>query len=279
MPINIPLEDETTGLLFTKSYEESAVAQLAEFEQLLSPRDQIVHNFNASGAKFHSPGGADKSAGVDTVTSTRVPVETMYKIMEFHDKQYDDRVAKRIIDRIEAQIPGIMAESLDRVPFGPQAIEDSPAPGFTEAAHTVDETAASWLGAVAALRAKGFRASGFLLDHAYEAPIRIAFTEGSMVNPLTFGVQDGFSIAGIPVRFRDLGEDDAGNPFGVLGQWNQSVLVSYDRFEELEVHLPGQDWALRLKNRIGVYAGWRLGFGVGNQAAFLPLTLGAAVTG
>ena len=279
MPIQINLPDETSGRLFTDSYKISAVAQLAEFEQLTSPRDQVIYSFTGADAKFHSPGGPDKSAGDDVVLNTRVNIECMYKVIEIYDKIYDDAVGKKIIDQIEAKIPGIMALSLDKTLFGPEAIDDAPFEGPTEVAVEVDATAASWLAAIATLEAKKQTPSAFILDESFKAAVRVAFTEGSMTNPLTFGVQDGFSIAGIPVYFRHLGTDAAGDPFGLLGDFSKVVVFSYDEFEELEIHLPGQDWALRLKNRIGIYAGWRLGVGVATQKALLPLKLVADVTG
>lgn len=278
--LSIEIPDETSGLLFSKSYEASAIAQVSSFEMLTSPRDQIVYSFNGDAAKFHGPNSVtEKTEGADKLTSQRVIVETMYKIFEFHDKHYDDAVGKKIITQIENRIPGIMALSLDRVPFGGEAIEDSPFDGFTEAAAEVDETTESWLEVLERFETTGYKASAFILDNRYKSAVRKAFTEGSNVNPLSFGVTDGFSIAGVPAYFRDLGVDDEGVPFGALAQWDQGVLVSYDEFDEVEIHLPNSDWGLRKLNRVGAYAGWRVGYGVADQKAFLPIKLVAAVTG
>lgn len=278
--LSIDIPADTAGLLFSKSYDASAIAQVSAFEMLTSPRDHIIYGFNGAAAKFHGPDSlANKSPGDDKLTSSRVIVETMYKIFEFYDKHYDDAIGRKIISQIEAKIPGIMAMSLDRVPFGQEAIADSPFDGFTETPAEVDETADSWLEALATLEATGYKPSAFILDNKFKAAVRKAFTEGSNVNPLTFGVSDGFSIAGIPVYFRDLGSDTEGNPFGAVAQWDQGVLVSYDEFDAVEIHLPNGDWTLRQANRVGAYAGWRVGYGVADQKAFLPLKLVAAVTG
>lgn len=265
--ITLDLPPVVISSIFSKAREQSAVAQLARKESLLSPKDHIIYSFDGDDAKFHTPGGADKAEGADTVTDIDVPVRTLYKIMKFHDVDYDDAVGRRIIDQVVEKLPGFIAETYDKAVFGPTVVPTSPFGGFTGTPLEVDETPESWMAAYDAVTASGYTPTGWVLDKSMIAAVRRASTDGSITNPLSLAVGDGFPIAGAPAYFRKLG----GNR-GVVGDWNQAVVATYSGLT-IELHSPQNDFSLRKENAYAVYAGVRVGFGVADQDAFQRVTL------
>lgn len=263
LELNLP--DSVVAEVFSKARKASAIVQLSRKLELLSPLASTVFSFDGDDAKFHGANDPDKSEGDDTMTQVRIIMETLYKIIPFHDFQWDDATGKALINQVIDMLPGIIAESYDKSAFGPAALATSPFPGFTKAAVQVDGTADSWLDAIAGV--ENGEATGAILDNRFKGALRKAAVEGSVINPLGVAIADGFSVAGVPVYFRDLG----GNR-GVIGDFSKAVAATYAGLES-QIFSPQTDSRLRRANKYEVYTGIRTGFAVLDQAAFQPVEL------
>lgn len=269
MAIKLNLPAEVITDIFSKAHDLSAVALLSRKANVLNPRNQMIYDFSSADAAWHAPGGANKGPGEDTLAQKIVPVSCIYKVLEFDDTEFDDTVGTQIIDQVVEQLPAIIAESFDKSVFGNTIVPTSPLAGFTETPASVDDTAASWIAAHDAVVAEGYSPDGWILDKSMASLVRNAFTEGSMTNPLSFGVKDGFSIAGIPAYFRDLGG------MGVVGDFGHQSVVATWRGLDVKLYSPDDDYSRGLANGYAVIAKAYMGQAVANQEAFKPLVAGA----
>lgn len=262
MSSRITLPADVIDGIIGSAQKASAVAAVATNVTTSSRRDQVAFSLGQGLAAFHAVGPSKKVSDADL---TQVPVKmgSMYKLMEFPDFEADD--APGILASIEANLPGIMAATADAVAVGGTSIiPTSPFTGYKTAPLTVDATVDSWEAAVSAAQAGG-NASAMILDNSFKALLRSAVTEGSTSNPLTVAISDGFTVAGIPAYFRNLGSKK-----GVIGDFSQAVFAHYNGIT-IEAHRPEDDYALRVKNAVAIYAGWRCGFAVADEAAFQPI--------
>lgn len=261
---NIKLTQDEQARIMSAGLKNSAVYQLVAAQGNVVPtsslKDKLVHSFTYGDAAFHNPLVDSDTKAVSTLTdaSIEVPMVNEYYIFKVPDFTADEYPG--LIEQIKTELPLVLGQTLDRAVFGTDFIPSSKFTPITKKMD-VDNTVATWQ---AAAEAPSVDATGWVLSNAQKSNIRAAVTAGSTVNPLTFGLNDGFQLAGIPAYFRDLPTAD-GKPVGLVGDFRRAVLYVKDGIE-FTVYRPETSFELARENAVAVKASWRIGFAAATGA-------------
>lgn len=262
--INLPADFHAE--LITKATQASAAMALVNVIPTSKKRDLVTYSLNSDLASFHNADGTKKSVSDDSLNPVTIIMSTLYKILKFKDFEAED--SPELIDAIKNQLPATLSKTID-VLVGGGAVVGSEFDGYTETPLEIDATAASFEAVFDQLAANGHIPNGAILDTSFIPYVKKASTEGTTTNPLNVNVSDGFQLGGVSLYFRKLGAQ-----VGVFGDFSEGVLaVSGD--VELDVYSPKDNFSLREENMTAVFAGLRVGYNVGDQTAFAPVTLTA----
>lgn len=267
---NIKLSQDEQARIMSTGLKQSAVYQLLAAQGNVVPtsslKDKLVHSFTYGDAAFHNPLTDNNQKSVSKVTdsSIEVPMVNEYYIFKVPDFTADEYPG--LIEQIKTELPLVLGQTLDRAVFGTEFIPSSKFTNITKTA-TVDSTAAKWQ---AAAEAPSVDATGWILSNAQKSNVRTAVTAGSNINPLTFGLNDGFQLAGMPAYFRDLpatGTTGTGTnkTVGLVGDFRRAVLYVKDGIE-FTVYSPETSFELARDNAVAIKASWRIGFAAANNA-------------
>lgn len=260
---NIKLSQDEQARIMSTGLKQSAVYQLLAAQGNVVPtsslKDKLVHSFTYGDAAFHNPLVDDNPKGVSKVTdsSIEVPMVNEYYIFKVSDFTADEYPG--LIEQIKTELPLVLGQTLDRAVFGTEFIPSSKFANITKT-ETVDNTVATWQ---AAAEAPSVDATGWILSNAQKSNVRAAVTAGSTVNPLTFGLNDGFQLAGMPAYFRDL--PATGKTVGLVGDFRRAVLYVKDGIE-FTVYSPETSFELARENAVAIKASWRIGFAAADNA-------------
>ena len=262
---NIKLSQDEQARIMSTGLKQSAVYQLLAAQGNVIPtsslKDKLVHSFTYGDAAFHNPlvDTNPKSVSKVTDSSIEVPMVNEYyifKVSDFTAAEYPG-----LIEQIKTELPMVLGQTLDRAVFGTEFIPSSKFTNITKTA-TVDNTAAKWQ---AAAEAPSVDATGWILSNSQKSNVRTAVTAGSTVNPLTFGLNDGFQLAGMPAYFRDLPANTEHKTVGLVGDFRRAVLYVKDGIE-FTVYSPETSFELARENAVAIKASWRIGFAAANNA-------------
>lgn len=260
----IELSQDEQARIMSTGLKQSAVYQLLAAQGNVIPtsslKDKLVHSFTYGDAAFHNPLFDDtpKSVSKVNVSSVEVPMANEYYIFKVSDFTADE--APGLIEQIKTELPLVLGQTLDRAVFGSDFIQSSKFRPI-ENDVTVDDTVATWQ---AAAEAPSVDATGWIIANSQKSNVRTAVTAGSTVNPLTFGLNDGFQLAGMPAYFRDL----PANPrkvVGLVGDFRRAVLYVKDGIE-FTVYSPETSFELARENAVAIKASWRIGFAAARNA-------------
>lgn len=261
MALNLDfINDETISSIIEKSAAGAAIKKLANVEVVSGKGNVKTVNIKDLNVKFHTTGEKQESG---SVSELQINIGSLYSVQYFDD--YADVTGSEIYNVLFEKLPREYEKALDRQIFGPIG-DTSRFEGFTESAVVVDDTAASWEAAIETVEDNGYNPTGMILHKKLRSKLTKALTEGSQVNPLTVNIVDGYEVNGIPVYFRDLGEE-----IGVIGDFDQSVLALGDTLE-FNTYYADNDAKLAILNKDMLKTSLRAGFGVFDQKAFVPLT-------
>lgn len=262
---NIKLTQDEQARIMSTGLKQSAVYQLLAAQGNVVPtsslKDKLVHSFTYGDAAFHNPLVDDNPKKVSKLTdnSIEVPMVNEYYIFKVSDFTADEYPG--LIEQIKTELPLVLGQTLDRAVFGTEFIPSSKFADITSTA-TVDDTTDSWR---AAASAPYVDATGWIISNAQKSNVRAAVTAGSTVNPLTFGLNDGFQLAGMPAYFRDLPNLHNTNTVGLVGDFRRAVLYVKDGIE-FTVYSPETNFELARENAVAIKASWRIGFAAANRA-------------
>lgn len=260
---NIKLSQDEQARIMSTGLKQSAVYQLLAAQGNVVPtsslKDKLVHSFTYGDAAFHNPLVDDNPKGVSKITdsSIEVPMVNEYYIFKVSDFTADEYPG--LIEQIKTELPLVLGQTLDRAVFGTEFISSSKFANITKTS-TVDNTVTTWQ---AAAEAPSVDATGWILSNAQKSNVRAAVTAGSNVNPLTFGLNDGFQLAGMPAYFRDL--PATGKTVGLVGDFRRAVLYVKDGIE-FTVYSPETSFELARENAVAIKASWRIGFAAADNA-------------
>lgn len=261
---NITLTQDEQARIMSAGLKQSAVYQLLAAQGNVIPtsslKDKLIHSFTYGDAAFHNPliDNDPKSVSKVTDSSIEVPMVNEYyifKVPDFTAEEYPG-----LIEQIKTELPLVLGQTLDRAVFGTKFIPSSKFMGIGNSA-TVNSTAATWQ---AAAEAPSVDATGWIISNAQKSNVRAAVTAGSTVNPLTFGLNDGFQLAGMPAYFRDLPANTR-NVVGLVGDFRRAVLYVKDGIE-FTVYSPETSFELARENAVAIKASWRIGFAADKDA-------------
>ena len=260
---NIKLSQDEQARIMSTGLKQSAVYQLLAAQGNVVPtsslKDKLVHSFTYGDAAFHNPLVDNDPKDVSKLTdnSIEVPMVNEYYIFKVSDFTADEYPG--LIEQIKTELPLVLGQTLDRAVFGTEFIRSSKFANITKTS-TVDNTVTTWQ---AAAEAPSVDATGWILSNAQKSNVRAAVTAGSTVNPLTFGLNDGFQLAGMPAYFRDL---PATSPtVGLVGDFRRAVLYIKDGIE-FTVYSPETSFELARENAVAIKASWRIGFAAADGA-------------
>lgn len=271
--LNLP-DDFSQEIVFSAK-QASAILETANVLAVPHARDLVQYAFDFSDAKFHNADVStegEKTVSEDSPTEIKIEMSTLYKILEFKDWEAAD--ANIMIQKIAEQLPSVIASTLDKnAVAGTALVPTSRFAGYTEDAVTVDDSAAAWIAVFDALEANGHTATAAILDNRFKAAIRKAATEGTNINPLNTDVTDGYLLNGARVYFRNLG----GN-HGVVGDFSKAV-VAINGEVETDYFSHKDSYELAKLDHDALKASVRIGYGVQDQTAFIPVVLGEVAEG
>lgn len=262
---NIKLSQDEQARIMSTGLKQSAVYQLLAAQGNVVPtsslKDKLVHSFTYGDAAFHNPLVDDNPKVVSKVNdiSIEVPMVNEYYIFKVSDFTADEYPG--LIEQIKTELPLVLGQTLDRAVFGTEFIPSSKFDDITSTA-TVDDTAATWQ---AAAEAPYVDATGWIISNAQKSNVRAAVTAGSTVNPLTFGLNDGFQLAGMPAYFRNLPAAYDVKTVGLVGDFRRAVLYVKDGIE-FTVYSPETSFELARENAVAIKASWRIGFAAADNA-------------
>ena len=260
---NIKLSQDEQARIMSTGLKQSAVYQLLAAQGNVVPtsslKDKLVHSFTYGDAAFHNPLVDNNPKNVSKLTdnSIEVPMVNEYYIFKVSDFTADEYPG--LIEQIKTELPLVLGQTLDRAVFGTALIPSSKFDNISISVN-VDDTAGTWQ---AAAEAPSVDATGWIIDNKEKANVRSAVTAGSTVNPLTFGLNDGFQLAGMPAYFRDL-QNDSGI-VGLVGDFRRAVLYVKDGIE-FTVYTPETNFELARENAVAIKASWRIGFAAAPRA-------------
>ena len=261
---NIKLSQDEQARIMSTGLKQSAVYQLLAAQGNVVPtsslKDKLVHSFTYGDAAFHNPlvDNDPKSVSKLTDNSIEVPMVNEYyifKVSDFTAEEYPG-----LIEQLKTELPLVLGQTLDRAVFGTEFIPSSKFKNISNYVATVDNTVDSWQSAA---EAPSVDATGWIISNAQKSNVRAAVTAGSTVNPLTFGLNDGFQLAGMPAYFRDL--PATGKTVGLVGDFRRAVLYVKDGIE-FTVYSPETSFELARENAVAIKASWRIGFAAADQA-------------
>lgn len=260
----IDLSQDEQARIMSAGLKQSAVYQLLAAQGNVVPtsslKDKLVHSFTYGDAAFHNP-IFDDLKSVSKVNDKPIEVQMVneyyiFKVPDFTADEYPG-----LIEQIKTELPLVLGQTLDRAVFGTEFIPSSKFSGIGKSA-TVDNTAATWQ---AAAEAPSVDATGWIISNSQKSNVRAAVTAGSTVNPLTFGLNDGFQLAGMPAYFRDLPANTEHKTVGLVGDFRRAVLYVKDGIE-FTVYSPETSFELARENAVAIKASWRIGFAAANNA-------------
>ena len=264
---NIRLSQDEQARIMSNGLKQSAVYQLLAAQGNVIPtsslKDKLVHSFTYGDAAFHNPLIDVDPKDVSTVrdNTLEVPMVNEYYIFKVSDFTADEYPG--LIEQIKTELPLVLGQTLDRAVFGHVFIPSSKFHDIADCDAYVDNTAATWQ---AAAEMPTVDATGWIISNREKANVRAAVTSGSTVNPLTFGLNDGFQLAGMPAYFRDLpfnGNDR--DIVGLVGDFRRAVLYVKDGIE-FTVYTPETNFELARENAVAIKASWRIGFAAAGDA-------------
>lgn len=260
---NITLSQDEQARIMSAGLKQSAVYQLLAAQGNVVPtsslKDKLVHSFTYGDAAFHNP-LFDDLKSVSTVDDKPIEVQManeyyIFKVPDFTADEYPG-----LIEQIKTELPLVLGQTLDRAVFGRDFIPSSKFRGIQKSV-TVDGTVDTWQ---AAAEAPSVDATGWIISNAQKSNVRAVVTAGSTVNPLTFGLNDGFQLAGMPAYFRDLPANTR-NVVGLVGDFRRAVLYVKDGIE-FTVYSPETSFELARENAVAIKASWRIGFAADDDA-------------
>lgn len=260
---NIKLSQDEQARIMSNGLKQSAVYQLLAAQGNVVPtsslKDKLVHSFTYGDAAFHNPLVDDNPKDVSKLTdsSIEVPMVDEYYIFKVSDFTADEYPG--LIEQIKTELPLVLGQTLDRAVFGTEFIRSSKFANINNAID-VDKTVDTWQEAA---EAPSVDATGWIISNAQKSNVRAAVTAGSTVNPLTFGLNDGFQLAGMPAYFRDL--PTTSPVVGLVGDFRRAVLYVKDGIE-FTVYSPETSFELARENAVAIKASWRIGFAAADGA-------------
>lgn len=257
--MEITLTPETIGEIVTNATDVAYLPQFVNTTIDSSGRDALVEYLNFDDARIHVP-GTQKTEGEDELTELPIEVKDVFKLMTFQDR-YEE---SELVARIEAALPGVITKAIDQYPTGVLKNQDGGnIPAIITKTAQVDGTLASWVKAAADQSNDGFGRTGMILDRKAEPLLWEANTNSnSTLQTVTGG--NGVQVLSAPVGYHE--QFSPAGEYGYMVDRAGAFLVIQPSIT-LDVYSPHDDWTLRKANRVGVYAGIRLGFAVADGAA------------
>lgn len=213
-------------------------------------------------ARFHNPTTDTKTVDAETVKTIDVRMYDFYKIFKVADST--EAAVPNVIAQMQRDLPVVLGATLQKAIFPVSGlVEGNPWTDVLPSPVEVNlSTAAGWQ---TAIDVKGY--SGLLLADGTKTLLANALTEGSNVNPLSFGIDDGQLVGGKPAYFSDLGETELTDIAGVAGDWSKALLYIDPVLSMARVDST-TSYQMMLEDSVAFKVKWRVGFGVADKARF-----------
>ena len=270
---NIPVPAEVSADIFTDALEVSGLTSLAANAGLnlritSDPRDRIAYDVSGAEAYWHNPVADEKKVSANTIKTVNVPMYDLALIWKVQD--HTDLDATELINQLKLDAPRKLGEALQKTIFGGTA-EKTEAPfGGVEtfgAATAIDTTSANaWAGVIDGVD----DASGLLLNSKVKSDLKTAVTTvqaGVTINPLTFGIDDGYTVAGLPAYFVKRATEETTDLAGIVGDWSKAVLYIKNDLS-LQTVDGSTDFQMMREDARAYKLKWRCGFAVADKKYF-----------
>ena len=270
---NISVPAEVSADIFTDALEVSGLTSLAANAGLnlritSDPRDRIAYDVSGAEAFWHNPTTNEKTVTTDTVKTVNVPMYDLAIIWKVQD--HTDLSATELINQLKLDAPKKLGEALQKTIFGGTAEKtEAPFGGTTTFgdATAIDTTsAAAWAGVIDGVD----DASGLLLNSKVKSDLKTAVTtvqSGVTINPLTFGIDDGYSVAGVPAYFVKRTKSAANALAGIVGDWSKAVLYLKNDLT-LQTVDGSTDFQMMKEDARAFKLKWRAGFAIADKKYF-----------
>lgn len=269
----IPVPAEVSADIFTDALEVSGLTSLAANAGLnlritSDPRDRIAYDVSGAEAYWHNPVTDEKKVSANTIKTVNVPMYDLALIWKVQD--HTDLDATELINQLKLDAPRKLGEALQKTIFGGTA-EKTEAPFGGVAtfgdATAIDTTSANaWAGVIDGVD----DASGLLLNSKVKSDLKTAVTTvqaGVTINPLTFGIDDGYTVAGLPAYFVKRATEETTALAGIVGDWSKAVLYIKNDLS-LQTVDGSTDFQMMREDARAYKLKWRCGFAVADKKYF-----------
>ena len=270
---NIQVPAEVSAEIFTDALEVSGLTSLAANAGLnlritSDPRDRIFYDVSGAEADWHNPATEEKAVAENTVKTVSVPMTDLYLIWKVQD--HTDQSATELINQLKIDAPKKLGEALQKTVFGGTA-EFTKAPfggvtTFGDATEINTADANAWAGVIDGVD----DATGLLLNSKVKSDLKTAVTTvqaGVTINPLTFGIEDGYTVAGLPSYFVKRAKSPVTDLAGVVGDWSKAVLYVKNDLS-LQTVDGSTDFQMMREDARAYKLKWRCGFAVADKKYF-----------
>lgn len=270
---NIQVPAEVSAEIFTDALEVSGLTSLAANAGLnlritSDSRDRIFYDVSGAEADWHNPATEEKAVAENTVKTVSVPMTDLYLIWKVQD--HTDQGATELINQLKIDAPKKLGEALQKTVFGGTA-EFAKAPfggvaTFGDATEINTADANAWAGVIDSVD----DATGLLLNSKVKSDLKTAVTTvqaGVTINPLTFGIEDGYAVAGLPAYFVKRVKSPVTDLAGVVGDWSKAVLYVKNDLS-LQTVDGTTDFQMMREDARAYKLKWRCGFAVADKRYF-----------
>ena len=270
---NIPVPAEVSADIFTDALEVSGLTSLAANAGLnlritSDPRDRIAYDVSGAEAYWHNPVTNEKQVSTNAIKTVNVPMYDLALIWKVQD--HTDLDATELINQLKLDAPRKLGEALQKTIFGGTA-EKTEAPfggvaTFGEATAIDTASANAWAGVIDGVD----DASGLLLNSKVKSDLKTAVTTvqaGVTINPLTFGIDDGYTVAGLPAYFVKRATEETTALAGIVGDWSKAVLYIKNDLS-LQTVDGSTDFQMMREDARAYKLKWRCGFAVADKKYF-----------
>lgn len=270
---NIQVPAEVSADIFTDALEVSGLTSLAANAGLnlritSDPRDRIAYDVSGAEAYWHNPVTDEKKVSANTIKTVSVPMYDLALIWKVQD--HTDLDATELINQLKLDAPRKLGEALQKTIFGGR-LEKPEAPfggieTFGEATAIDTTSANAWAGVIDGVD----DASGLLLNSKVKSDLKTAVTTvqaGVTINPLTFGIDDGYTVAGLPAYFVKRAIEETADLAGIVGDWSKAVLYIKNDLS-LQTVDGSTDFQMMREDARAYKLKWRCGFAVADKKYF-----------
>ena len=260
----IEFPKKTLNYIIDEALTQNGLYNLVNVIRTTTKRDSYAYATGTGYGAFHTDRSKAKELTDTSVDLIDVPMYPVYT-NETLDNRVEDEETE-LANRLRQNAPAKLARTITAAILGgTKEVPTSPFDSAFNAASAVNLADPAALQALS-LGTKG-RANGWLFNADAESNLKTALTAGSSVNPLTFGLNDGFPIDGKPSYYQDLETAKLTDVAGIVGDWSKAILVISDNvnFQRID---GTTDKSLALANSIFYMLEWHVGFAVADKAYF-----------